>query len=237
MDERELTEAVRRTAAEYELDLVGVADLEPAMRKRPEVFAAVGRPFPRAVVMGLRLSRAVLATCVDGPSALYFHHYRQANNQLDRAALAVAIRLQRAGHDALPIGASQVIGEGVMRGHVSHRAVAELAGLGWRGRSGLLVTPGFGAQVRLVTVLTDAPLVPDAPITGTCGACRRCRTVCPAHAIGETAADFHLQTCLAQLSEFRKRPFIGQHICGLCVRACDGTRPPAKPGGGMAAQE
>ena len=238
MNDQALTDSVRRLAADYELDLVGVADLEPAMRERPEVFADVGRPFPRAVVMGLRLSRAVLATCVDGPSALYFHHYRQANCQLDRAALAVAIHLQRAGHEALPVGASQVIGDekGVgspshkglptpfsMRGHVSHRKVAELAGLGWRGRSGLLVTREYGAQVRLVTVLTDAPLVPGAEVKRACGSCGRCRAVCPAHAIGETAEDFNLQACFAQLSEYRKRPFIGQHICGLCVRVCDGT--------------
>ena len=222
MNDQALTEAVRRLAADYELDLVGVADLEPAMRDRPEVFADVGRPFPRAVVMGLRLSRAVLATCVDGPSALYFHHYRQANCQLDRAALALTSRLQRAEFDALPVGASQVVGEGTMRGHVSHRRMAELAGLGWRGRSGLLVTREYGAQVRLVTVLTDAPLVPGAAVANACGSCGRCRAICPAKAVGETAAEFNLQACFAQLAEFRKRPFIGQHICGLCVRACDG---------------
>jgi len=223
MDDERLTGEVRRLAGEYLVDLVGIADLEPAMRDRPEVFADLPRPLPRAVVMALRLSRAVLETCVDGPTPIYFHHYRQANYQLDRAALAVSGLLQCGGHDALPIPASQVIGEDGLRGHLSHRAVAEVAGLGRRGRNNLLVTPQFGAQVRLVTVLTDAPLVPDAPLDADCGACRRCLAVCPAGAIAESVADFNLSACYEQLCQFRKRRYIGQHICGLCVRACDGS--------------
>lgn len=219
-----LTATVRQLADRLGMDRLGVADLEPTVRDRPAVFADLPRPFPRAVVMAVRLSRAVLATCVDGPTPLYFHHYRQANYLLDRAALGVAACLQRAGHEALPVPASQVIGAAPMRGHLSHRAAAELAGLGWRGRNNLLVTPDAGAQVRLVTVLTDAPLVPDAARAGDCGTCRRCRAVCPAGAIGETAADHDLEACYNLLCRFRKRPYIGQHICGLCARVCDGQR-------------
>ena len=222
MRDETLTDGVRQVAAEHLMDLVGIADLEAAVRDRPEVFADVPRRFPRAVAMGLRLSRAVLETCTDGPTPIYFHHYRQANYQLDRAALAVAAHLQRGGHEALPVPASQVIGEDPLRGQVSHRAIAALAGLGWRGRNNLLVTPQFGAQVRLVTVLTDAPLVPAVPQEADCSACRQCLSVCPAGAIAETAADFNLAACYQLLCEFRKRRYIGQHICGLCVRACGG---------------
>jgi len=222
MDDASLTDDVRRLAAEYLMDLVGVADLAAAAHGRQAVFADLPRPFPRAVVMALRLSGAVLETCLDGPTPIYFHHYRQANYQLDRAALAVSALLQEAGYEALPVPASQVVGDDPMRGQASHRALAELAGLGWRGRNNLLVTPRFGAQVRLVTVLTDAPLVPDAPVEGDCGTCRNCLAICPAGAIGETVADFDLEACYRQLCEFRKRRYIGQHICGLCVGACSG---------------
>jgi len=225
VDERDLTDRVRDLADRYEMERVGVADLEPVVRDRPEVFAELPRTFPRAVVMAVRLSRAVLETCANGPTPLYFHLYRQANYQLDRAALAVTIHLQRLGYDALPVPASQIIGDEPMRGHLSHRSAAERAGLGWRGLNNLLVTPDFGAQVRLVTVLTDAPLVPDAPLTeNECDRCGKCRTVCPAGAIGETLDTFNLDACYQQLCVFRKRPYIGQHICGICVRACDGVR-------------
>ena len=229
MDSQALADAIRRVAADHLMSLTGVADLEPFMRERPAVFADLPRPFPRAVVMALRLSRSVLETCTDGPTPLYFHHYRQANYQLDRAALAVTLTLIREGFDALPVPASQVIGGEGLRGHVSHRALAVQAGLGWRGRNNLLVTPRFGAQVRLVSVLTDAPLPADAPLTAGCGSCRACLAVCPVGAIGESAADFDLPACYRQLCEFRKRRYIGQHICGLCVRACVGFEEEPEP--------
>ncbi|OQX54986.1 MAG: hypothetical protein B5M54_04170, partial [Candidatus Aminicenantes bacterium 4484_214] len=38
------------------------------------------------------------------------------------------------------------------------------AGLGELGRMGLLVTPKYGPRVRLAKVITDMPLLPDAPI-------------------------------------------------------------------------
>ena len=47
-------------------------------------------------------------------------------------------------------------------GHLSHKLVAHLAGLGRIGRSCLLLTPGAGPRVRLATVLTNAPLDPFA---------------------------------------------------------------------------
>jgi len=37
-------------------------------------------------------------------------------------------------------------------------------GLGQLGRSGLLVTPEYGARVRIAKVRTDMPLIPDKPI-------------------------------------------------------------------------
>ena len=61
------------------------------------------------------------------------------------------------------------------------------AGLGQLGRLGYLVTPWFGPHVRIGKVLTDMPLVADAPIdfgvTEYCTACGICARECPAGAI------------------------------------------------------
>jgi len=204
------------------LDLMGVADL------REEEEALAGLPantrtvLPMAVVIGLRVSRAVLATLDDGPNLLYLHHYRQINAQLDRAATMISAELERHGRSALPIPASQIIDWQKMTGQVSHKAMARLAGLGWWGRNNLLVTPHLGAQVRLATILTDLPLEADRPMEAGCGSCRRCIAVCPAQAIRETPADFDLPACYGKLNEFRKTRGISQHICGVCVKACFG---------------
>jgi epoxyqueuosine reductase len=216
---RNLLEQLRR---ECSLDLLGVAD----MRGEGEMLAgfpeSVRDSSPVAVVVGLRVSRAVLSTLEDGPNLLYFHHYRQINAQLDRAATTISAEIERQGCSALPIPASQVVDWKKMAGQVSHKAVARLAGRGWRGRNNLLVTPQLGAQVRLATILTDFPLAPDHLLEADCGSCRRCVAVCPAKAIGETPAAFDLPACYDKLNEFRKTRHVQQHICGVCVKACPG---------------
>ncbi|HTY24026.1 MAG TPA: reductive dehalogenase [Desulfomonilaceae bacterium] len=62
------------------------------------------------------------------------------------------------------------------------------AGLGQLGRHGLLITPDYGAAVRIGKVLTDMPLVPDGPIdfglTKFCESCTKCAENCPAKCIG-----------------------------------------------------
>ena len=213
---KQLTDA----ASALGLRLFGVADLEALLRSHPDLFCHLPGPFPRAVSLGFPLSRAVIDDIVDCPTPLYFHLYRQANYQLDRAALQLSLLLEEAGFRSLPVPASQVIADAPMRGHISHRLVAWAAGLGWHGRNNLLVSPLLGSRLRLVTVLTDAPLTPDRPLQADCGSCRACLVVCPAGAIRDNPAHFDLDACYRKLSEFRRLPFIGQHICGVCVKAC-----------------
>ncbi len=61
------------------------------------------------------------------------------------------------------------------------------AGLGQLGRNGLLITPEYGACVRIGKVLTNMPLVPDKPIdfgvTEFCENCMRCAKTCEVEAI------------------------------------------------------
>jgi epoxyqueuosine reductase len=178
---------------------------------------------PSAVSVAMHLSPAVLGTLANHPNQLYEHHYRQVNFALDRLALDLATLIQNLGAQALPIAASQLVDWQNQRGHLSHKRVAVGAGLGWLGRNNLLVTPSFGAQVRLVTVLTDLGLEPGHPLENGCGSCLACVAVCPAKAIGEAAAEFKHLDCFAMLKEFQSKRYVSQYICGLCVRACSGS--------------
>jgi len=163
-----------------------------------------------------------LDTIKDEPNALYFHHYRQVNFFLDRGAFLVSSFIQQQGFDALPIAASQVIDWEKQIGHVSHKKVAQLAGLGWIGRNNLLVNKESGSRFRLVTILTDMPLECGTPVPFSCGDCTRCVSVCPAGAIENDPKDFKHLACFEKLKEFRKRGLVGQYICGVCVKACPG---------------
>ena len=209
-------------AEEHGLAAVGVADLDALRAKEPEAMASAPREFPRGIALGLRLPDTVLDQVEDRPTPLYFHMYRQANYALDRAAFRLALRLQRAGYRALPVPASQITEPGGRRGMVSHRLIGHQAGLGWIGRPTLLVSPRHGARMRYATVLTNAPYPPGEPIENGCGDCRKCITACPAGAVKESSREFDAGACFNKLDEFRKLPFIGQHICGICVRACRG---------------
>ncbi len=196
---------------------------------------SVLKTLPFAISLALRLSPSVLSTLTDHPNLLYEHHYRQLNFALDRLALALTEYIQSLNHRALPIPASQIVDWQNQRAHLSHKRIAIAAGLGWLGRNNLLVTPEFGSQIRLVTVLTDLPVC-QAPASKiqpfSCGSCRACVAVCPAKAISDRPEDFNHQACFTLLKEFQRKRYVSQYICGLCVRSCPGkskqTYPPAE---------
>jgi epoxyqueuosine reductase len=202
----------------------GVARLADVKTDDFLIAADVLSRLPYAVSIAMRVSADVLGTLEGQPNQLYEHHYRQVNFALDRQALELANRIHDMGHGSLPIAASQLVDWQNQRGHLPHKRIAVAAGLGWLGRNNLLVTPERGAQVRLVTVLTDLALPGGQPLHRGCGPCRRCVDACPAHAIGESAADFKHVDCFALLKEFQRRHYVSQYICGLCVRACSGVR-------------
>ena len=191
--------------------LLGVADLSGT---------ETPGSFPYAISVAVRLSKAILDDIGEHPTKIYFHHYRMVNGLLDRIALKLTLHIQNQGYQAMPIPASQIIDWEKQRGHLSHKEIAELAGLGWIGRNNLLVTPEFGSQIRLVTILADMPLTPGKPVKKNCGECLACLDVCPAGSIKTERADFDHISCYNQLKDFRKKGYVGQYVCGICVKAC-----------------
>lgn len=214
---------LREQALEMGISLFGVADITD-IRKEFKLDSRLAAAFPRAISLGKRLLMSVLEEIEDRPTPLYFHHYRQVNNFLDRAALLLSCRIQDAGFRALPIPASQIIDWEKQKGHLSHKKIGHLAGLGWIGRNNLLVNPDFGAQIRLVTVLTNMVLEPDRPLEMDCDGCSFCSSTCPAGAIKKTPEEFDHQACFEKLKEFRRLHVVSQFICGVCVKACGPER-------------
>lgn len=228
MNSQTARQLIASVAAEHLVPIWGTTPLD---RVRTEDFLLPAETLtclPNAVSFALPLLPAVLATLADRPNRLYEHHYRQANFALDRLGLALGRAVQQAGFSALPIPASQIVDWDSQRGHLSHKRVAVAAGIGWLGRNNLLVTRPYGAQVRLVTVLTDLPIPDPVPGQQGCGDCRACLAACPCGAVRETAAEFDHHACFAQLKEFQRRREVSQYICGLCVRACAGDASPAR---------
>ena len=136
--------------------------------------------------------------------------------------------LQREGHQALPIPASKRVDNERICAAFSHKLAAHLAGLGWIGKSCLLVTPEEGPRVRWATVLTDAPLpVTGKPMDGRCGKCNRCVEICPVQAF--TGAAFRASEPREKRYDAGKcdRYFAAMRdkdaqlaVCGLCLYVC-----------------
>lgn len=109
----------------------------------------------------------------------------------------------------------------------SHKRAAVRAGLGWIGKSDLLVTPEFGPRVRLATILIDAEVDGDAPFTESrCGECQACAGACPARAIQVARNPETGKTGLVSAAECNRNrertvPALGRkYSCGLCLLAC-----------------
>ncbi len=216
-------------ALDLEMSLFGVADIA-SIREEFSLDKKLREKFDWGISLGKRLLDSVLEDIKDRPTPLYFHHYRQLNFFLDRAAFLLSSFIQESGFKALPIPASQIIDWERQRAHLSHKRVGYLAGLGFIGRNNLLVNPDLGARFRLVTILTDMPLEADKPLEVDCGVCLKCLKPCPAQAIVERKEEFDHKKCYEKLKEFKKSGIVGQHICGVCVKACPGFKRDQKSG-------
>jgi len=209
--------------------LVGIADIE-ALRKLSTNPPDLLNPFSKAVSIALALPLATFEQISDHPTPIYKSIYQTANLILDQIAFRSAMGLQNDGFYSLPIPASQVLDKENWSAAISHKAVARMAGLGWQGKNLLLITPQYGSRVRLVTVLTTAPLNGDKPQKNRCGDCTACQDACPAQAIKGINTKTHYRNrneamyfsrCLEKVTgEFAKIPEVGVPICGICIRVC-----------------
>jgi epoxyqueuosine reductase len=224
-----MSDALKRFCLARGADCAGVADLSPFKSGwivLPEDLLA---PYTRALSIAKRLDDEILDEIERGPTVRYADHYRQVNIFLDTIAAAVAGWIEERGARAKAIPASFIADEESLLGNLSHKAVARMAGIGWQGKSLLIVNPEHGPRIRLTTVLTDMPLESDGPLKNRCGACAECTKACPASAIRnvntrdrydarEDALRF--SRCAEQTLRNKDIPGIGARICGVCVTVC-----------------
>ena len=117
-------------------------------------------------------------------------------------------------------------------GPVLERDYAAQAGVGWHGKSTMLIDERLGTWFFLAEILTTLELPPDEPVPDRCGTCDRCITACPTGAI--TAPHrLDARRCISYLTIELKtaipmelRPLMGDRIfgCDDCLDACPWNR-------------
>jgi epoxyqueuosine reductase QueG len=210
--------------AGFDVDVFGIGNMALYDRELVGIDSSAVERLPFALSIGLVLSKGVLDTVLDGPNPLYLHHYRQLNYRLDMIGYLLSREIERKGYKALPFAASQVIDWQNQKGHLSHKHIGVLSGVGWIGRNNLLIHPMYGAHVRYNTILTDMPLEAQGPLNRGCGECRACIDRCPAGAVKDEQSSFDHQGCYSMLTQFKNKRNLGHHICGICIEACKGER-------------
>ncbi len=117
-------------------------------------------------------------------------------------------------------------------GPVLERDFAAEAGIGWHGKSTMLLNRQFGTWFFLAEIFTTLELPSDPPQVARCGSCTRCIDACPTGAI-TAPHQLDARRCISYLTIELKgsiplefRPLIGDRIfgCDDCLDACPWNR-------------
>lgn len=222
-----LNERIMAMLKEQGGDLVGFADIADLPDDMTE-------GLPVAVSIAVKLDPSVVSEISHGPTDRYYQEYRKVNKLLGNLCRQIADLLIACGRQAKAIEATtEKFDAHTLSVPVQHKTIATRAGLGWIGKSALLITEEYGSAVRLGSVLTDAELQTGEPVnTSRCGGCRRCVDCCPAGAIAGSdwsvgaprESIYDAFTCRDTAINLSKHQGIDSTICGICINVCPWTQ-------------
>jgi epoxyqueuosine reductase QueG len=224
-----LTSDIKKFCIQKGAAIVGIADLGPLKEGLKTDPPDLLQHYTVAVSIALPLDMRSVAAMRGEPTPAYAADCRDINAKLNAMTEDIVQRIKSLGYRAEAVPASKKLVEGGTEGSVSHKAIAIMAGLGWQGKSLLLVTPQYGPRVRLSSVLTDMPLKIDSPVKNRCGNCTKCTEACPAGAIRNVNTDFHytsrdealdLDKCHRNTLRYMEVPGVEYTFCGQCIPVC-----------------
>jgi len=209
-------------------DIVGFGRLDELpenVRNGLPVGISVAVAYPKEIIRGI----------TELPTHEYHDWYNKLNERLDAIVTRGAEILRETGYKAIA-QTREYVGNGESGDNTTlpHKTVATRAGMGWIGKSALLVTEKYGSAVRLSSILTDAPLETAVPFNKSkCGKCMICANACPAGAVSGKLWEvgvyrdefFDPVKCRQTARERSKQGFGGNvTICGKCIEVCPYTQ-------------
>lgn len=223
----EREERIRAKLISEGASLVGFADLTDIMSTRIP-------GLNRGISIVSALKSDIIRQITDGPTPLYHEEYKRVNKLLYNLSRLAESLLHREGYQAVALEPTTEDYDPVnLCDSLPHKTVATRAGLGWIGKSALLITPQYGAALRLSSVLTNAPINAGTPVNiSSCGNCLACVDACPADAhlgINWSAglpreSFYNAFACRDMARSLSDRAGIDSTICGICVAVCPWTQ-------------
>jgi epoxyqueuosine reductase QueG len=217
-------------------DLVGIGSADylesyPDLKHKPSFFIPKAKT---VIIIGIKVNDGLLefglSTKAQARSDLFSSKhevYKQTlegylkyynYNLLDNIAIEISKFLEKNGFMSFPIQA-RVTDWTEVKGVFPHKLVAIAAGLGTQGKCSLIITSEYGPRVRLVSLITEAPLKTSAPRKDTtkniCGNCRKCIDVCPIDAL-----DYDEDTGITSIDKMACWKLTLPGRCGLCMAVC-----------------
>jgi epoxyqueuosine reductase len=226
MDANSLTAQLKEHAFSQGVDLIGITSARPFVRKGeteatidPRELLDDARSVIVAAFYAYGIDDAPLAD-EDHPRGKFPHGDKMGalTPMTDYCSGVIQGFMERRGYEA----AADV------DYRIPQKPAAARAGLGKYGKNAVILTKEYGAYVRLVTLVTNAPLAYEEHelYESECGECDICLRSCPTAAIYEPYR-LHRELCICDwlwgtfipihLREKQENRLFG---CGLCVDVC-----------------
>ncbi len=146
--------------------------------------------------------------------------YARAYGELNRVLDIISSRIvDRFGGVAIPATVGGLTKVGNVREYdemtVSHRVVAENAGLGWRGKNELIINQEYGCALRFASIVASVPLPHGEKVPSACGECTACVEVCSFLRNKRRLVDYR-ENC----RRFINALGLEEQVCGKCILAC-----------------
>lgn len=207
-------------------EVVGFASLENIKN--------VPKEYPNSIIIAIPVEKEALKTIYTDNQTEYVKSMKEVALKLNDIILEGENFIKNTmNYNALAISRERVAGElKDLASKIPHKTTGTRSGLGWIGRCALLISPKYGASLRISTLLTDMPITVGSPIDDSlCDDCTDCQDVCPVDAINEEKWNsnrereeyFDAEKCFEFIKKEMKRTN-GKNLCAKCGLACPYTK-------------
>jgi ferredoxin len=179
------------------------------------VFQDKAIAFDNAIVLSMEMDKRRIDSA---PSLDCMKTVMETYRDLGRIANKIAALLRKRGYGAHA--------GHPLNGLALYPPLAQMAGLGWMGLNGIIITPEHGPRVRLAAIFTSIGNLPFSQqnehswVAEYCESCRACIRKCPPKALYDNPID-HGNGQFTYVSNELCFPYFSDYYgCSVCVAVC-----------------